>query len=80
MEAFKFNGTIEPVADDWLTENTKTLPYSRKGKELISRWKLSFKERLVILFGGFVEVSILAYQYPPISLSVKGRSRTNSND
>jgi hypothetical protein len=54
-------------------ENFEPLPVFDDGQVCLTRWRLSFKERLQVLFGGSIWVCIGGVQ-PPMSI------RTNKKD
>ena len=74
MEATLFKeANQELLRPEYMTEEEcGSLPVFTDGKECISKWKLSFKEKLHCLIHGFVQVRIMSgYTQPPIALQAE---------
>jgi len=53
-------------------EECGPLPIFNDGKHCISKWRMSFKERLHCLFKGYLWLSIMSGKtQPPVSISAK---------
>ena len=57
-----------------------SLPAFSDETHLISRWRPSFKERIVILFGGKVWLWIAGQSQPPVALETKFPFRKEAAD
>jgi len=56
--------------DNMTDEECSSLPIYTNGEVCVSKWKMTFKERLHCLFRGFVWVSVLSgVSQPPISIA-----------
>ena len=48
------------------------LPIFRDGRQCISKWRLGFRERLSVLFGGHIWLWVVSGNtQPPVALTVK---------
>ncbi len=56
------------------------LPVFRDDKEVISCWKMSFRERLRVLVTGVVWLRVLGRSHPPLALEVKCPFRREADD
>jgi len=52
-------------------EECSSLPVFQDRKHIISKWRLSFMERLSILFSGYIWLWIRDNHQPPVSLDLK---------
>lgn len=60
-------------------EECSSLPVYKQNNEIISCWKMSFKERIKALFTGKVWFCVMSYSQPPIWLDVNSPFVSKSN-
>lgn len=68
------NSTIAAPPPNWDEDKygkCSSLPILEQGGVIMSMWKPSFKERIKILFGGVIQLSIVSNQMLPVSLDVR---------
>lgn len=53
----------------WTDEECSSLPVFCDGKECLSRWQPSWRERIAILFGAPVWLSVAGVTQPPVYLA-----------
>jgi len=74
MEPIKFKGHNKVLGkpSSMTKEECGDLPVFTDEEKCISKWKLSWKERVLVLFKGFVWVWVFTGStQPPISISTK---------
>lgn len=66
------NGTLSggPAADYGTTDDVVDLPVHRGGGQIISCWRLSWRDRLRVLVGGRVWLHVLTRRtHPPVFIA-----------